>query len=114
VIVVETNDEQSIIVTGSYCASWRIYDVLAVTDRDMYHVNELTSTLTTKDGVQPIASEQKNAELIAPDFVAAVAAGREPLVPGWSVLPTMRVLHRVQEKWDAKHGKQVLPGRPVV
>ena len=39
--------------------------------------------------------------------------GREPLVPGWSVLPAMRVLHRGQEQWDAKYGKQVVPGRPV-
>jgi hypothetical protein len=23
------------------------------------------------------------------------------------------VLHRVQEQWDAKHGKQLIPGRPV-
>jgi hypothetical protein len=42
-----------------------------------------------------------------------VRDGREPFVPGWSVLPTMRVLHRVQEQWDAKHGKQLIPGRTV-
>jgi 2-hydroxy-4-carboxymuconate semialdehyde hemiacetal dehydrogenase len=42
-----------------------------------------------------------------------VAEGREPKVPGWSVLPAMRVLHRVQEEWDKRHGVQVLPGRPV-
>jgi hypothetical protein len=29
------------------------------------------------------------------------------------VLPAMRVLHRAQEIWDAKYGKQELPGRPV-
>jgi 2-hydroxy-4-carboxymuconate semialdehyde hemiacetal dehydrogenase len=114
VLVIATTDDQSIVVTGSYYASWRIYDVLAVSDRDTYHVDELTSTLTTRDGTAAIPSEQENAELIAPDFVRAVSAGREPLVPGWSVLPTMRVLHRAQEEWDAKHGKQVLPGRPVV
>ncbi len=113
VIHIETRDNQSVIVTGSYYASWRIYDVLVTTDRDMYHVDELTSTLRVKDGERPVRSEQENAELIAPDFVRAVAEGREPLVPGWSVLPTMRVLHRVQEDWDAKYGKQVLPGRPV-
>ena len=37
-----------------------------------------------------------------------------PHVPGWSVLPAMRVLHQVQEQWDARHGKQQMPGRPVV
>jgi 2-hydroxy-4-carboxymuconate semialdehyde hemiacetal dehydrogenase len=114
VIHVETHDNQSIIVTGSYYAAWRIYDVLVSTDRDMYHVDELTSTMTTAEGERPIPTEQDNAELIAPDFVAAVRAGREPLVPGWSVLPAMRVLHRVQEAWDARHGRQVLPGRPVM
>lgn len=114
VIVVETHDDQAIVVTGSYYASWRIYDVLAVSDRDMYRVDELTSTLVTKDGDRDIPSEEENAQLIAPDFVTAVAQGRQPRVPGRSVLPTMRVLHRVQEAWDARHGKQSLPGRPAV
>ena len=114
VIHVETRDNQSIIVTGSYYASWRIYDVLTTTDRDTYLVDELTSTLQVKEETRPIPSEQENAELIAPDFVRAVVDGREPLVPGWSVLPTMRVLHRVQEDWDAKYGKQQLPGRPTI
>jgi 2-hydroxy-4-carboxymuconate semialdehyde hemiacetal dehydrogenase len=114
VIHIETHDNQSVIVTGSYYASWRIYDVLVTSDRDMYQVDELTSTLKVKDGTRPISSEQENAGLIAPDFVEAVRDRREPQVPGWSVLPTMRVLHRVQENWDAKYGKQVLPGRLVV
>jgi 2-hydroxy-4-carboxymuconate semialdehyde hemiacetal dehydrogenase len=113
-LTVETKDDQSIICTGSYYASWRIYDMLVVSDRDMYHVDELTSLYTTKEGERPIPTEQENAELIAPDFVRAVAEGREPFVPGWSVLPAMRVLHHVQEEWDAKYGKQLLPGRTVV
>ena len=60
------------------------------------------------------ASEREIAWLCARDFVAALAEGREPLVPGWSVLPTMRILHRAQEQWDAIHGRQILPGRPVM
>jgi hypothetical protein len=56
---------------------------------------------------------EENAQLIGPEFVHAVRVGREPAVPGWSVLPAMRVLHRAQENWDAKYGQQVLPGRPV-
>lgn len=113
VIHVETHDNQSVIVTGSYYASWRIYDVLTATDRELYHVDEITSTLRDKNGRRPMASEQANASLIGPDFVRAVAQGREPLVPGWSVLPTMRVLERVQQDWDARYGKQALPGRPT-
>ena len=87
--------------------------VVHVTDRDDYHVDELTSLMTTAEGERPIPTEQENAELIAPEFVEAMRDGREPFVPGWSVLPAMRVLHRVQEQWDAKHGKQLIPGRPV-
>jgi 2-hydroxy-4-carboxymuconate semialdehyde hemiacetal dehydrogenase len=113
-LTIETKDDQSIICTGSYYASWRIYDMLVVSDRDMYHVDELTSMYTTREGERPIPTEQENAELIAPDFVRAVQEGREPFVPGWSVLPAMRVLHHVQEEWDAKYGKQLLPGRTVM
>jgi 2-hydroxy-4-carboxymuconate semialdehyde hemiacetal dehydrogenase len=113
VLVVETRDDQSIVCTGSYYAPERIYDMLVVTDRDSYRVDELRSTLTTSEGEVRIPTEQENAELIAPEFVAAVEAGREPAVPGWSVLPAMRVLHRAQEHWDAQYGKQILPGRPV-
>jgi 2-hydroxy-4-carboxymuconate semialdehyde hemiacetal dehydrogenase len=113
VVVIETHDDQTVLTNGSYYAHNRIYDVLHVTDRDDYHVDELTSIMTTSEGERPIPTEQENAELIAPEFVEAVRDGREPFVPGWSVLPTMRVLHRVQEEWDAKHGKQVIPGRPV-
>jgi 2-hydroxy-4-carboxymuconate semialdehyde hemiacetal dehydrogenase len=112
-IRVVTHDNQSVMVTGSYYAAWRIYDVLTTTDRDMYHVDEITSTLRDHDGPRPIPSEQENAELIGPDFVRAVAEGRDPLVPGWSVLPTMRVLQRVQDDWDARYGAQALPGRPT-
>jgi 2-hydroxy-4-carboxymuconate semialdehyde hemiacetal dehydrogenase len=113
VLVVETHDDQSIVCTGSYYSGEFIYDTLVVSDRNSYRVDERKATLTTAEGEHPIPSEQENAELIAPEFVDAVQSGREPVVPGWSVLPAMRVLHRVQEDWDAKHGKQVLPGRPV-
>jgi len=113
VLVVETHDDQTIVCTGSYYSTEFIYDTLAVTDRDSYRVDERTATMFTGDGPQPIASEQENAQLILPDFVRAVAEGHEPHVPGWSVLPAMRVLHQVQETWDAQHGKQTLPGRPV-
>ena len=110
-LVVETHDDQTIVCTGSYYSAEYIYDTLAVTDRDSYRVNERNSTMFTGAAKKQIASEQENAELIAPDFVQAIEDGRDPAVPGWSVLPAMRVLHRVQSDWDAKHGAQVIPGR---
>jgi 2-hydroxy-4-carboxymuconate semialdehyde hemiacetal dehydrogenase len=113
VLVVETHDDQTIVCTGSYYSGEYVYETLVVTDHDSYRTDERRSTLTTRGGEHPISSEQQNAELIAPDFVSAVHKGKEPVVPGWSVLPAMRVLHRVQSDWDAKHGAQPLPGRPV-
>jgi 2-hydroxy-4-carboxymuconate semialdehyde hemiacetal dehydrogenase len=113
VLVIETHDDQTVVVTGSYYSGEYVYDTLAVTDRDSYRIDERRSVMYTADGEEHIASEQRNAELIAPDFVRAVAEGREPTVPGWSVLPAMRVLHQVQEAWDERNGVQVLPGRPV-
>ena len=114
VLVVRTHEDQTIVTTGSYYSREFVYDTFVVTDGGSYRTDERRATLTTGDGEQQIATEQENAELIAPDFVNAVQAGRDPHVPGWSVLPAMRVLHRVQEDWDARHGVQVLPGRPVV
>jgi 2-hydroxy-4-carboxymuconate semialdehyde hemiacetal dehydrogenase len=114
VLTISTHDDQTIVTTGSYYSREYVYDTFVVTDRDSYRTDERRATLTTGDGESRIASEQENAELIAPDFVEAVANGREPHVPGWSVLPAMRILHRVQEEWDARHGKQRLPGRPVI
>ncbi len=113
VILAETHDNQTVTVTGSYYAKARTYDTLVVTDRESYKLDELAGTLTTGDGVAPIISEPKNAELVAQDFITAVRAGREPHVPGWSVLPAMRILEAVQNEWDGKYGRQALPGRPL-
>ena len=54
-----------------------------------------------------------------PNSSPRISCGPSPRVtnrrcPGWSVLPAMRVLHRVQSDWDAKHGAQFIPGRPFL
>ena len=114
VLTIRTHDDQTIVTTGSYYSREYVYDTFVVTDRDSYRTDERRATLTTGDGERPIRSEKENAELIAPDFIEALEKGREPHVPGWSVLPAMRILHHVQEGWDARHGKLRLPGRPVI
>jgi len=114
VLTIKTDDDQTIVTTGSYYSREYVYDTFVVTDRDSYRTDERRAILTTGEGERAIATEQENAELIAPEFVDAIENGREPHVPGWSVLPAMRILHQVQEQWDARHGKQTLPGRPVV
>lgn len=112
-VLIETHDEQSILATGSYYARERIYDTLAVTDRDSYRLDELTATLTTGTGNSPATSEHENAWLIAQDFIAAMHNDRAPLVTGRSVLPVMRVLEHVQNEWDTRHGARTIPGRPL-
>lgn len=114
VVIITTHDDQTIVTTGSYYSGEFIYDTLVVSDWNSYRTDERRASLTTRDGEMRIATEQHNAALIAPDFVRAVQTGREPRVPGHSVLPTMRVLSKVQDDWDAKYGKQLLPGRPVM
>ena len=113
VLLVETEADQNLLCSGSYYSRERLYDTMIVTDRDSYRLNILDSTLTTGAGTVRIESEQDNCTLCTRDFVAALEQGCEPAVPGRGVLPTMRVLQDVQDRWDAVHGRRPLPGRPL-
>ena len=112
IVVIETHDDQTILTNGSYYAHNRIYDVLHVTDRDDYHVDELTSLLTTSEGERPIPpTGERRAD--RPGVRRGVPRRPRAVRAGLVLLPAMRVLHRVQEQWDGKHGKQLIPGRTV-
>jgi 2-hydroxy-4-carboxymuconate semialdehyde hemiacetal dehydrogenase len=113
VVLVETEADQSLLVHGSYHATYRFYDKLIVTDRETYFYDILAGTLRTEGGTMPIEDEQTNAARIITDFVAAVRENRPPLASGPSVLPAMRVLQSVQDTWDAQYGPQSIPGRPL-
>ena len=113
VLLIETEADQSLLCSGSYYSRERIYDTMIVTDRDSYRLNILESTLTTGAGTQSIESEQENCARCTVDFIAALEQGRAPAVPGRAVLPTMRLLQEVQDRWDAVHGRRSLPGRPL-
>lgn len=108
---VETNQDQSLVCTGSYYGHERIFDTLVVTDKDSYRMETFTSTLTTAAGAQTVISEKENCMRLTRDFVQSVREGREPMVPGASVLPSLRVLQQAQNDWDAVHGAQSIPGR---
>jgi 2-hydroxy-4-carboxymuconate semialdehyde hemiacetal dehydrogenase len=109
----ETEKDQSLICTGSYYGRERMFEVLVVTDRDSYRLDGFRYTLTTGDGIQNVATEAETCGLVSRDFIDAVREGREPAVPGYSVLPTMRVLQAAQDEWDRRHGTQSIPGRPL-
>lgn len=96
-VLIETRQEQSIVCTGSYNSPDRIFDVFVVTDRDTYRLDILGATLKQGTEVRQVDSEQDNNAQVARDFVEAVREGREPRVSGRSVLPAMRVLHRIEQ-----------------
>jgi 2-hydroxy-4-carboxymuconate semialdehyde hemiacetal dehydrogenase len=112
-VLAETAADQTILVHGSYHASFRLYDELIVTDRDTYFYDTVAGTLRTGAGTVPIEGEQATCALVIEDFLAAVRDGRKPLADGPSVLPAMSVLQKVQDAWDARHGARALPGRPL-
>jgi 2-hydroxy-4-carboxymuconate semialdehyde hemiacetal dehydrogenase len=113
VVLVETENDQSFMVHGSYHATYRFYDKLIVTDRETYFYDILAGTLRTEAGLTDIESEQDNCARVIFDFIDAVRNGRPPLASGPSVLPAMRVLQQVQDDWDARYGARAIPGRPL-
>jgi 2-hydroxy-4-carboxymuconate semialdehyde hemiacetal dehydrogenase len=112
-ILVETEDDRTLLVHGSYHATFRLYDKLIVTDRETYLYDILAGTLRTGAGTVAIEDEQTNCARVVADFVAAVRERRPPRVSGPSVLPAMRVLQAVQDDWDRRYGAREIPGRPA-
>jgi 2-hydroxy-4-carboxymuconate semialdehyde hemiacetal dehydrogenase len=112
-VLVETEDDRTLLVHGSYHAAYRLYDKVIVTDRDTYLFDILAGTLRSAEGVAAIEDEKTNCARVIADFVAAIRERRQPLVDGASVLPAMRVLQAVQDDWDRRWGACTIPGRPL-
>jgi 2-hydroxy-4-carboxymuconate semialdehyde hemiacetal dehydrogenase len=113
VVLVETEADQTLLVHGSYHATYRFYDKLIVTDRETYYYDILAGTLRTEAETVPIEGEQENCARVIFDFLDAVRLNRPPLAAGATVLPAMRVLQQAQDAWDSRYGVQSLPGRPL-
>ncbi|HEY3613529.1 MAG TPA: Gfo/Idh/MocA family oxidoreductase [Gaiellales bacterium] len=113
VLLARFGDAAALSVVGSYGCHERSFELVAVTDADSYRLDVLAGSLTTSAGTVAIEEEGANCRRITRDFAAAVAGGTRPSVSGEDVLPAMRVLGRVQDAWDARHGRQALPGRPL-
>jgi 2-hydroxy-4-carboxymuconate semialdehyde hemiacetal dehydrogenase len=112
-VLVETEDDRTLLVHGSYHAAFRLYDKLIVTDRDTYVFDILAGTLKMSAGTVAIEPEQDNCVHVITDFLAAIRDDRPPLAAGKDVLPAMRILQQVQDDWDAAYGARALPGRPL-
>jgi len=113
VVLLETEKDQTLLVHGSYHATYRFYDKLIVTDRETYFFDILAGTLKTSEGTKQIEAEQANCVHIITDFLDAVKKGRAPKADGTSVLPAMKVLQAVQDGWDKRYGARPIPGRPL-
>jgi 2-hydroxy-4-carboxymuconate semialdehyde hemiacetal dehydrogenase len=113
VLLVQLGDAVALSVVGSYGSFERVFELIVITDSNSYRLDVLGSSLTTSGGSVAIEAEGPNCMRLTRDFAAAVADGRRTSVSGLDVLPAMRVLDEVQDAWDAKHGRQALPGRPL-
>ena len=112
-VLAETEAAQTLLVHGSYHATYRLYDILIVTNRETYVFDILAGTLKTSEGITEMEDEPTNCARVTQDFVAAVKEGRPPRASGPTVLPAMRILQTVQDQWDATHGARSIPGRPL-
>lgn len=87
---------------GSYQSRLVATDATVITDRDAYTVDGRANTVTTTAGqIRLDDEEQNNADLVW-NFIDAVNSGETPGVTGRSVLPTMLLLQRVQDSWNAR------------
>ncbi|WP_223565196.1 Gfo/Idh/MocA family protein [Agrobacterium tumefaciens] len=106
--IVETDEHQSIVCTGSYYSRERIFDVFAITDRDSYRLDILKGSMSVGGQEHSVLSEQDNNAQVSRDFINAVREGRAPRVTGRSVLPAMRLLQDIedqQSQWWANHAQ---------
>ncbi|MHB8629893.1 MAG: Gfo/Idh/MocA family protein [Aggregatilineales bacterium] len=110
---IETENNQSLVCTGSYYGRERIFEVMVVTDRDSYRLDSFGDTLTVGSGTCTTAPWAENCARVTRDFIEAVKQGRSPAITGESVLPAMQCLQTAQDHWDRQHGAHSLPGRPL-
>jgi 2-hydroxy-4-carboxymuconate semialdehyde hemiacetal dehydrogenase len=113
VVLVETEDDRTSLVHGSYHSPVRFLDNLIVTDRDTYFFDVRAGTLLTSAGLLETEDEPTNCARVIADLLAAIREGRQPLAAGPTVLPAMRVLQQVQDDWDARWGARSIPGRTL-
>ena len=113
IIGLETESDQALVFSGSYYSHELTMDACIITDRSTYRLDVHEGKLTTDGQMVDTLPQPQYCWKVARDFVDAVRESKRPAVPGRSVIPTMEVLHAVQERWDARHGIRSIPGRPI-
>ncbi|MDL1899885.1 Gfo/Idh/MocA family oxidoreductase [Anaerolineae bacterium CFX9] len=110
---VETAQHQTLVCTGSYYSRERIFEVHVVTTHNSYRADYFTNKLWLGSGMTISAPWEENCARVTRDFIHALHTRRAPAIEGRSVLPTMKILQMVQDRWDQRYGVQALPGRPL-
>lgn len=112
-LTLERADGASAHILLTYLTHLKENDATVCTDKDSYRVDIPRSQLTTSAGPTAIENEQTVCRHVLEDFVASALTGRRPRATPADVLPCMQALQIVQDAWDARFGRQSLPGREL-
>ena len=108
---VETELDQSLILTGSYYSKQQIHEMLIVTDLETYLLDLVNEKFVSSKSDEIITSVQEANVRVTDDFISAIINGRETFASGKSLLPSIKILQKVQNNWDAQNQKGSIPGR---
>ncbi len=111
VAVARTEADHSLVFVGSYRGHQPICETVVLTDHDSYRIDTVRSTLTRQGGTVPLRPEKDDCADTLLDLLKAVRRGREPAISARDVLPAMRLMQAVQDRWDAAHGARSVKGR---
>lgn len=111
VAAARTEADQALVFVGSYGGHQPICETVVLTDRDSYRIDGVRGMLTRQGGTVPLRPEQDDCADTLLDLLKAVREGREPAIPARAVLPAMRLMQAVQDRWDAAHGGRSVRGR---
>ena len=96
IVMVETEADQTLLVHGSYHATYRFYDKLIVTDRETYFYDILAGTLRT-GRVAAIENEQRTARAVIVDSSTRCApTGRVRCIGSLRVVRRSRAADRAR------------------
>ena len=108
---VETELDQSLILTGSYYSKQQIHEMLIVTDLETYLLDLVNEKLVSSQTEEIISSVQEANDRVTDDFISAVRNKRETFASGQSLLPSIQILQKVQNNWDSQNQKGSITGR---
>ena len=85
--------------------------MLIVTDLETYLLDLVNEKFVSSKSDKIITSVQEANVRVTDDFISAIINGRETFASGKSLLPSIKILQKVQNNWDAQNQKGSIPGR---